>query len=54
MRDNITIEYNIPPTYIENLQSIEKSLTNIIAQEYGSVGIQETEITIPAEKNIQE
>ena len=54
MRDNITIEYNIPPTYIENLQSIEKSLTNSIAQEYGSVGIQETEITIPAEKNIQE
>lgn len=36
LRGNIGMEYNVPPTYIENLKNIEKSLTSIISKEYGS------------------
>ena len=32
LEKNITNEYNIPPKYIENLQSIEKSLSTILAK----------------------
>ncbi len=37
IKDIINTEYNIPPEYIENLQSIEKSLSSIIAKWRGSI-----------------
>lgn len=54
VQTKITNEYNVPPKYIENLQSIEKILTNILSQPYGNADIHEAAITIPAEKSIQE
>lgn len=42
LEKNITNEYNIPPKYIENLQSIEKSLSTILAKWYGSSAIHES------------
>ena len=47
LKDNISGEYNVPPKYIENLENIEKSLTNIIAQKYGST---KTHEVAPVEK----
>ncbi len=51
LRNNISGEYNVPPKYIENLKNIEKSLTNIIAQEYWSAKIHEV---APVEKSQEE
>lgn len=36
LQDKITIQYNVPPKYNENLQSIEKYIKTIIAQWYAS------------------
>ncbi len=36
IQDKINDRYSLPPKYIENFQSIEKSLTHIITQWYGS------------------
>ena len=47
LRDKINAEYNVPPTYLQNLQDIEKSLTNIINKQHGSA-------VLPTGENIQE
>ena len=36
LQNKINSEYNIPPVYIENLQSINKALNNIINQGFGT------------------
>lgn len=50
IKDKITADYNVPPTYIENLQTIEKSLNSIIAQWFGSAATQEAVPASTAEK----
>ncbi|MFA7298590.1 MAG: hypothetical protein WC010_03000 [Candidatus Absconditabacterales bacterium] len=58
LKEKITNNYKVPPKYIENLQSIEKTLSNILSQSYGSTAVQETKTDMqtdtPAEKTIQE
>jgi hypothetical protein len=53
IKEKITTDYNIPPTYIENLQTIEKSLNNIIAEWFGSV-ITTQEVIPTTTEGIQE
>jgi len=50
LREVITNEYNVPPKYNENLQSIGKSLNDLIDQTYGSEAPKE----ISTEEKIQE
>lgn len=54
IKEKITDEYNIPPKYIENLQAIDKSLSNILTQSYGSTATHEAAVETPIEKTIQE
>lgn len=59
LKNKINTEFNVPPTYIQSLENIEKSLATIIAKERGSNAPQEeiktdtTTETITSEK-IQE
>lgn len=54
LKNKISSEYNVPPTYMENLQSIASSLSNIMAKEYGSAAIHEVAPITTTEKAIQE
>lgn len=51
IEDKITAKYNVPPKYIENLQSIEKNLKNITTQWFGSASTHEAATGV---ENIQE
>jgi hypothetical protein len=51
LRGKVSVEYNVPPIYMETLEMIEKSLANILAKGYGSaIPAQETNIIIEETK----
>jgi len=54
IKEKITNKYNIPPKYIENLQAIDKSLSNILTQTYGSTATHEAALETPVETTTQE
>jgi len=54
LKNKINTEYNVPPTYIENLESIASSLSNISKKEYWSAAIHEVAPIIPTQETLQE
>lgn len=50
LRGKISVEYNVPPIYMETLEMIEKWLANILAKGYGSA-IPEQETNVIIEEN---